>query len=176
MSLQEIHANIWLNWPCEMSIVYTKLSDPTCKGGLIFKYSRVTWRRHSQPGTARCNGCCLHSRIVLVQLQWSMTDKLLLMLPVGSFKCYQNTHRGWGLYYLVKEAEEGHGQVAHEFISRCGVDVQDNVKTSFTLPATNSTSSALKGPLRLPALMAKKIGQCGLKLPLATAWLHQEER
>ena len=77
-----------------------------------------------------------------------MTDKLLLMLPVGSFKCYQNTHGGWGLYYLVKVAEEGHGQVVHELISRCGVDVQDNVKTSFTLPATNSTSSVLKSPLR----------------------------
>ena len=126
-----------------MPIVFTKLSHPTCKGASIFKYSRVTWRRHSQPGTARCNGCCLHSRIVLVQLQWSMTDKLLLMLPVGSFKCYQNTHGGWGLYYLVKEAEEGHAQVAHELISRCEVDDQDNVKTSFTLPATNSTSSAL---------------------------------
>ena len=85
-----------------------------------------------------------------------MTDKLLLMLPVGSFKCYQNTHGGWGVYYLVKLAEEGHVQVVHELISRCGVDVQDNVKTSFTLPATNSTSSALEGPLRLPALMAKK--------------------
>ena len=83
-----------------------------------------------------------------------MTDKLLLMLPVGSFKCYQNTHGGWGL--SGEEAEEGHAQVVHELISRCGVDVQDNVKTSFTLPATNSTSSALKGPLRLPALMAKK--------------------
>ena len=93
---------------------------------------------------------------------------------VASWVIQVLSKHSWRLGIILSGESSGreHAQVVHELISRCGVDVQDNVKTSFTLPATNSTSSVLKSPLRLPALMGyhlswqKKSDKCGLKLSL----------